>query len=419
LGEAGEETFADRLQAALASRGLAGTVWRPALDAGFDYEAFAWSGENHHRARMAGAKRLAAALDGLAGALEATPEEPLRVNLVSHSHGGNVVLEALGRLSDRVRPNRVVLLGTPLIARRGALRLVRLLLGLVLLGLVASLFLVAALGFAGLPVAGGYHPAALLGIVLLLAVSYGWVFMLVGNLVDAVWRAVDYLARVTIGRGAGQVYGPPPARLAALLDGEPVVLLTSHHDEADLVLQLGSAPRRLYREWVEGAWGLPGRLFERVVLRPFVDGVVLKLLAVALERFVLGFSWPAVLFGDYEMADLDRGKAYPKSVLVRLDVTEDLVPVLRNKQASQRAWTALPVVEETPELSGPGRRSETLRETLREVLRGLKAQIRLRHSAYYESDAVLERLADVLSSSSAAWAAASRAIGTRNGEHET
>ena len=34
--------------AALARRGLAGSVWKPALDAGWSYDAFGWTGHNRH-----------------------------------------------------------------------------------------------------------------------------------------------------------------------------------------------------------------------------------------------------------------------------------------------------------------------------------------------------------------------------------
>ena len=122
--------FADQLEDALARRGLAGTVWRPAAAVGLSPEAFAWSGDNSHAARVAGSRRLADALRETAKRLGATRETPLAVNAVAHSHGGNVALEAVRCLADapEVRFRRLVCLGTPLIEFRASLRPFRFLL---------------------------------------------------------------------------------------------------------------------------------------------------------------------------------------------------------------------------------------------------------------------------------------------------
>ena len=115
LGTNGEATFADRLEDELSRRGLSGTVWKPALAEGLDYSSFAWSGRNRHRHRIRGASGLSSSLNELAQRVAATPSEPLTVNFVAHSHGGNVVLEALRHLRPNVRVGRIALLGTPLV----------------------------------------------------------------------------------------------------------------------------------------------------------------------------------------------------------------------------------------------------------------------------------------------------------------
>ena len=48
------------------------------------------------------------------------------------------------------------------------------------------------------------------------------------------------------------------------------------------------------------------------------------------------------------------------------------------------------------QVTGMARHKETLVQTLREVVKDLKSQLRLRHSLYYESPEVIDRLADVL-----------------------
>jgi pimeloyl-ACP methyl ester carboxylesterase len=99
-GAGAPPTFADRLEASLAARGMAGTVWTPALAAGFDTASFSWSGANSHSARKAGAKKLVTALQALATRTGASREDPLEVFIVGHSHGGNVALEMLRKLPD-------------------------------------------------------------------------------------------------------------------------------------------------------------------------------------------------------------------------------------------------------------------------------------------------------------------------------
>ena len=104
LGGEGHATFADRLEGQLSRRGLSGTVWKPALVEDLDYPSFSWSGLNRHRERMRGARRLCSSLNELAQRVRATASAPLTVNVVAHSHGGNVVLEAIRVEPYRQRP---------------------------------------------------------------------------------------------------------------------------------------------------------------------------------------------------------------------------------------------------------------------------------------------------------------------------
>lgn len=407
-GDGAMTTFADRLEKALERRGVAGSVWRPALGAGFACETFAWSGRNRHEDRVAGGRRLAEQLNALAETLGATPNDPLVANLLGHSHGGNVVLEALLRLAPSVRVGQVVLLGTPLLSYRPTLRIVRIVLALLLLFVVVSLA-VFVLGTFIVPgvfdwicsLAGicAMHIKVGAGWLLLLAaamvLAYGWIFLILAWLLDVAWRVLLFPLTALSKNNPGQVYGPAPHQLATILGGRRAVLFTSHQDEADLILELSMAPRRVYAEWVAAKWGAEVKVLERIALRPVVVGLLLRFLEIFLERYMLGFSWPRVLIFDHEMADLDHGKEYPATVIERVDVSEALRESLYHQPASVPVWWPLPVPG-AEKLDGDARRVLTLKESLRVLFRDILSQVKPRHSEYYESDAVLEKVADVI-----------------------
>lgn len=449
LGGGRQETFADQLEAALAQRQYSGTVWQPALDAGMSYEAFDWQGGNRHRERVAGAKKLRASLAALAEKLGASEESPVRVNFVAHSHGGNVVLEALKRLPENIRIGRVVLLGTPLLTTQPALRLFRLLVSAAMLGLV-SLFLMMALSqlisflSTGEFIDGGAMSGeALLLLTIPIIALYGWIFWLLVTVGDLAWRIVSWplrpvrlvvllalaIAIELVVRAAGGVwldwwavllgillvsavavlwrvhrhwdegvYGPSPKLLVKVLRRRPAVLFTSHHDEADLLLKLGAAPREVYKEEVSGHLNPVLRVLEWVLFRPIAVGLVLRALEVVLERFVLGFSWTRVLFLDYEMADLDTSQAYPQNTAIqRVDVTDELRAGEKLKRASGALAASVFEPETKPSpLGGMARHKATWRETLTEVSQYLRSQLKLRHSLYYESPEVIDRIAETL-----------------------
>lgn len=401
-------TFADRLEDALARRGLAGTVWRPALAAGWRPDAFGWSGRNRHEDRVMGGRTLAIQLNALAETLDATDDAPLVVNLVAHSHGGNVVLEALPRLAPIVRPGRVVLLGTPLLTFRPTLRIVRAAVALLLAFMVVSL-VVFVLGSAVIPGLFDWMCALLglctsesgvgMGWLLLLAaamvMAYGWIFVFVGWVVDVAWRVLLFPLTALGKTRPGEVYGPPPARLWRLLGERRIALFTSHQDESDVVLELSTAPRRLYAEWVARRWGPEGKVLERIALRPVVVGLLLRVAEVVLERYVLGFPWLRVLFFDHEMADLDRGREYPPSLIERVDVSLELRRALEAHLPTVPIWWPVPVPA-AEKLDGTARRTVTLREGLRILARDLFRQVKPVHSEYYESDDVIEKIADAI-----------------------
>jgi hypothetical protein len=409
-GSDASPSFADRLDGALGRRGLAGTVWKPALAQGWSPDAFAWSGRNRHDDRVVGGRTLAIQLNALAETLDATDDDPLVVNVVAHSHGGNVVLEALPRLAPIVRPGRLVFLGTPLLTFRPTLRIVRLAIALLLAFVVLSL-LVFVVGSVFVPGVFGWMCSLLglcttesgvgMGWLLLLAaamvMAYGWIFVILGWVVDVAWRVLLFPLTALGKARPGEVYGPPHARLLELLGGRRIALFTSHQDEADVILEMSTAPRRLYAEWVARKWGSEVKVLERIALRPVVVGLVLRIAEVVLERYMLGFSWLRVLFFDHEMADLDRGDEYPPSVIERVDVSPELRQALEAHPSSVPIWWPVPVPA-AEKLDGEARRAVTLREGLRILTRDLFRQVKPVHSEYYESDAVLEKVADAIAS---------------------
>lgn len=415
LAQAGSqgETFADRLERALTARGLPGTVWAPALRLGFDYDRFAWSGRNRHADRRAAARKLAQSIDELAAATGATQDDPLRVNLVAHSHGGNVALEALKHLGPTVELGRVVLLGTPLLSRTPSLRFFRFALAAMMaLMLLAFAIYIPFIAFcAGCDVLGGCSacnmgggkelPWTIVTIGLIPAAAmYGWLFTGMAALMDAVWRGLVQLG--TFFRFHPQLYGPRLSLLRKRRGAAPILLLTSHDDEAGLLLQIGAAPELLYRARVH-RFGRIGRVAERLVLRAIVAGLLLRAAEVVLERFVLGIGWWHTLFLDCELVDPgNKAKVYPPDVIENVDLSSHLSlstvrarrerpPLLQPPQG-----TSPLVTTGAPASSTQANVPVDLLETLDSVRSYLVSQVKLRHSLYYEDDGALERIADAI-----------------------
>ncbi|WP_340646227.1 hypothetical protein [Phenylobacterium sp.] len=69
---------------------------------------FRWSGANHHGARLQAGAELAMMLQSLCATWPAA-----RLHLISHSHGGNVVLYAARRLDPQAQVATIAFLGTP------------------------------------------------------------------------------------------------------------------------------------------------------------------------------------------------------------------------------------------------------------------------------------------------------------------
>jgi hypothetical protein len=100
------EGFIARLNAALQRRGSAARCWAHCTEGA---KIFYWSGENSWVART----QAAAALGDYVAKLR---KEGWCCHIVAHSHGGNVVLEALPQITTAISnasPGKIVTLGTP------------------------------------------------------------------------------------------------------------------------------------------------------------------------------------------------------------------------------------------------------------------------------------------------------------------
>lgn len=405
-GDGSNGSAADRLQADLDSTdSFEGTVWRPDADArdeGVTYRDLSeWSGANSHKARVAAARELAASLDMLAERRGATEDDPLRVNFVAHSHGGNVVLEAFKHFSNRIKPRQVCMLGTPLVWRFIDPRILYLLYLFLLLG--AGLLG----GWDGIIEGLAEEPDPITGAPLFIIGGVSFVLFLPFIL----WAGV---IAITIARGISSLfpgrpaYGPRPTELEAMLDGRPIQLFISPEDEADLMLQLGVAPLDAYRALVRGqprfeearsrivrAMGVVLRFIELAYVRPFSYVVAVPLIEIVLERVGLGFPFRSVLFHNYEMVTWTGIETYARTQVVTNQVTaEELRP--RAIKVNLLQGRIQPVGGHDHKEDDD--RIEALRHTLLDTARGMRQQVHLRHSGYYESPEIISSVARAIAS---------------------
>lgn len=414
----GEEGLAAKLEAALESKGMGGTVWNSAVLEGMSWEDFAWTGNNRHRDRVRGARKLAHTLKRIAARKGADSQNPLTVNFVAHSHGGNVVLEALRRLGPGVQVGRTVFLGTPMLSFKPGFRLARLFflgvfLTVIFLFAAADLYLLAAYipnGFKFPPL--GDIPG---GIFLFISIGgiflYGLLFALAAWLADVVWYPFGYAFMALMGRWRGQVYGPSTWWLKRRLGGRKVTLFTSFEDEADILLHLGAAPGKLFQEKLEEKYrkrkgGKVVLLIYRLIFHPFVDGLFFRGLETVLESIALGQPFFRVAIFNYEMAKIKDGVAYPSEVLEERKVADDLkkFAALREMEAKEVAKEAEALTPEKmlgTDMTLDERRKDKVRvrslsDRLDAVMANIKDQIRLRHSLYYQSQEVIDQVADIL-----------------------
>lgn len=401
---------ADHLQTALeaADPSLAGTVWQPGADprdGSLDYRDFLeWSGANRHTVRVQAARCLSEQLGTVASGRGCTPDEPLEVNYVGHSHGGNIILESLRDVPENVRPRQVCLLGTPLTWRHTELRFVYLLILIAfVLPYLATFAWLLLFPDAELQSSGASNAFWVVGSILLLSAML-WIGFGVARLIRA----------VTIRRFAGSpVYGPEADELLATLGGRSAVLFISDEDEADLMMHLGAAPLDAYqalfgpvrpvRTWLRGTKQvllLPLRVFELVVVRPVAYVVLVPLLEVLLERFGLGFPTRSLLMRNYEMVTWTGRDPYGPAIEKALVEADDLqVPPRPRPKVPDSAAAPVDRPRTRSEREQELERITTLRRTLGEMVAGLIEQVHLSHSGYYRSTTILDQVASVIAAS--------------------
>lgn len=402
---------AERLQNSIAGRDRdrAGTVWHPGADSrdgDMSYERLVeWSSANKHKDRVRAARQLTGSLRDVALGRGCTTEEPLHVNYVAHSHGGNVVLESLKYVqpSDIVRPRQVSLLGTPLTWRHTDPRL----------GYLSILFLFF-FTWIGLEIAwfSDWGNNQNLADSLSLPEEIFWSIVFLTVLFWAAFGIIRVLRRISDGLPGRPAYGPAPPQLKEKTRGRPVVLFISDEDEADLMLQLGAAPLDTYRALVRGRPRLKGvgafqlivrlplRAIETFFIRPFAYAIVVPLIEILLERFALGFPFRSVMVRNYEMTSWTKRDRYEQAIVkVPIEAAElerAQYEATHNKDGSAKS-PATPG-ESTPATrrSVERQRIDDLRRTLLETLGSLKSQVHLSHSGYYQSQRILDDVASLI-----------------------
>lgn len=398
-GSGGQQSIADLLDEALDDD--RGSVWHPSeldkddQDKLLPYEdVVEWSGKNTHKARVKAAKELAESLDLLAEGRGCDAENQLNVNYVAHSHGGNVVLESLRRNSDKVKPRQICMLGTPLTWRFTDLRVLYL--------PYVFLFGIFGIWVQGQNTAAPGMPSDAMewwGVILMAPII---LWLSVASL-----QLARYFSGVFGGRPA---YGPKRTKLQETLDRRPAALFISNEDEADLMMHLGAAPMDAYRALVKGqpkikagknpfTWFIRAllRLTELLVVRPIAYLFLIPLLEILLERFGLGFPFRSVLVRNYEMVTWSGRNTYSAQQIVRHEVPDE--DLKSNVVKVELTHPSIPAAVRKDRGLGTElnkERIKELRSTLKDTAKGLQEQIRLRHSAYYESDAIIEQVAKVI-----------------------
>jgi len=194
------------------------------------------------------------------------------------------------------------------------------------------------------------------------------------------------------------------------------VLFISPEDEADLMLELGAAPLDAYRALVRGRPSLAGartllgkmirlllRILELAYVRPFSYVIAIPLAEIVLERVSLGFPLRSVLFRNYEMVSWTGKRTYQQTQIVTRPVaSEVLQPRELGVDVTKRRIPRAVRTTRRPGTEDDAERIDALRHTMLETVAGLRKQVRLRHSGYYESQEVIEAVANAIAAPSAA-----------------
>jgi len=380
-------SFATRLETELSELGHSGTVWAFADRSGLEAHTFHWSGDNTDRERRHGAVRLSKLLHENARATRASASSPIPLNIVAHSHGGNVALEMLKTLPDSYFVNRLVMLGSPNLGVRPSFRI-----GRVLIAASYAFLLpltVAAAGYFLYRVMEGPFIADEgigFGLALVALVMLNWCVIFAALLGDMIWHPFGRVVALLAGRLGPGVYGPSQMQLARRIGRGRMFNLISRHDEASVLLRAMAAPGLLVKESVASERNWFRYLFRRFVTEPILRFLILKASETVGEVYALGFSWVRVLFYDYDVARRDF--PYSNQLLERVDVTRQIANAARHLEATHMRLLWDPRDDE--ELGTGHDMVHTFDQDRMTVMEFLKSQLKLLHSLYYE-DPILTR----------------------------
>ena len=144
---------------------------------------------------------------------------------------------------------------------------------------------------------------------------------------------------------------------------------------------------------------------ELFYVRPFSYAVVVPLAEIALERFGLGFPLWSVLLHNYEMVTWMGTRTYKETQIVTSSVApEVLQPRALNVELTTRRISGAVQTRRRRGTQDDTDRIQALRHTLLETFEGLRKQVHLRHSGYYESQEVIDAVAGAIAAPGAALA---------------
>ena len=319
---------------------------------------FRWDGRNSHQARLDAGAALGLALTDLVERPSGRP----RIHVVTHSHGGNVLMYALARSHPQV-VDSVVCLATPFLYVRGAgSRLSGWARAFVaLLAPLGLLAIVAAAVFAGR--ASLYVGAALL-----------WAFTIIATIV-----LTAYLITLVRTRDASREwdFALPTLEQGSLLILRPI------GDEA--AAALGAA--HLASLILETIWRHGQKIVELVVGFALAAIVAVGLIATLAERFRFGWSGLAAGAQDMILNAFLVGEVLVGLGLVGILTVMALCQLPFGRDALALTLRAITTVEDSP----PG--NQTVRQIVLERAEGGG----LEHSRLYEDPTVVEAVAAFIS----------------------
>jgi hypothetical protein len=160
------------------------------------------------------------------------------------------------------------------------------------------------------------------------------------------------------------------------------------------------------RPAVRGSRGLPKpfrvalRGVELFFIRPFAYAVAIPLVEIFLERFGLGFPLRDVLFANFETVSWRGSRSYERRQIETVRVSSEVLtpPPIRVPLTQPALSVGVENAEEHEDTPAEleERRISALRHTLLETVAGLREQIHLRHSGYYESQEVIDGVARLI-----------------------